>query len=341
MPGNSHQPNNRSAHTLKWAGRLLVLTGVVMLAWYAFTVGNMYRSEERARDSFVGNHSFVDVPRQTPPKTAPLREIAVGTPLAVLSIPRIRLSAIVRHGSDERTLHTGLGHVEQTAWIARAGNVVIAGHRDTFFRPLRNVRVGDNVFLTTEEGRVEYQVTSFRVVKSNDLSVLRPTSNATLTLVTCYPFWVLGPAPDRFVVFASRVDQPELSTVHARADIPQAPARTPALQVSQRDAGPPAVESRSSMLAEDGAIDDQARVRQAIERFRATYNARLATHGRPDAAAVPLVFRGCGVSLADVGATATCDPVNEPSDASLERTVWTFTLEKAGDGWAIRSLSTN
>ena len=85
------------------------------------------------------------------------------------------------------------------------GNAGIAGHRDTFFRPLRNVRLGDEIFVDTPQGRVEHRVTSLRVVHPRDLSVLDPTDDEVLTLITCYPFTLLGSAPDRFIVRAARV----------------------------------------------------------------------------------------------------------------------------------------
>jgi sortase A len=88
--------------------------------------------------------------------------------------------------------------------------VVIAGHRDTFFRPLRHVKAGDEIVVDTPQARFQYRVTSLHIVHPQDVSVLEPTGDPVLTLITCYPFWVLGPAPDRFVVRAIRVFGPTL-----------------------------------------------------------------------------------------------------------------------------------
>jgi sortase A len=117
-------------------------------------------------------------------------------------VPRLGLSAIVREGVDEATLRRAVGHVPQTARPGEAGNAALAAHRDTFFRPLKHIRKGDRIKVTTPDGAHEYRVTETRVVAPDDVSVLAPTMNPTLTLVTCYPFNFVGTAPKRFVVRA-------------------------------------------------------------------------------------------------------------------------------------------
>jgi sortase A len=112
---------------------------------------------------------------------------------------------VVLEGSDEHTLRKGLGHIEDTPLPGESGNVAIAGHRDSFFRPLRNIQVGDDIMLDLPGERVHYKVSSYRIVNSSEVSVIAPTDDAVLTLVTCYPFWFVGSAPDRFVVRANFV----------------------------------------------------------------------------------------------------------------------------------------
>lgn len=168
------------------------------MVWCALLIGNQRLSQHLARLS-------LETRPRVETSTYPPMPLANGTPLADLSIPRLHLSAVVLQGSDDDTLRVGLGHIEHTALPGEAGNVAIAGHRDTFFRPLRNVQVGDDIFLDTPEERLHYLVSSLRVVGPNEVSVLEPTDDPTLTLVTCYPFWLLGHAPDRFVVRATRV----------------------------------------------------------------------------------------------------------------------------------------
>src|SRR5262249_56588559 len=97
---------------------------------------------------------------------------AEGTPLAELSIPRIGVSLVVLQGSDEETLRKGLGHIEDTSLPGESGNVAIAGHRDSFFRPLRNIQVGDDIMLNIPGQRVHYRVSSYRVVNSSEVSVI-------------------------------------------------------------------------------------------------------------------------------------------------------------------------
>lgn len=132
-----------------------------------------------------------------------------------IEIPRIGLKAIVRMGADERTLSRAVGLVPGAALPGQSGNVVLAGHRDTFFRPLRKIRVDDRIRLHVPPEVYEYRVDSVRVVSPEETSVLQSDGTDELTLVTCYPFRFIGPAPDRFIVSATRVDGPELN---ARVD---------------------------------------------------------------------------------------------------------------------------
>jgi sortase A len=129
-----------------------------------------------------------------------------GAPLAVLRIPKIRLEAAVLPGTADRTLDRALGHIENTAPPGTTGNIGIAGHRDGFFRGLKDVVPGDAVELDTLHGKEFYRVERTWVVDPEDVSVLRPTAAGTMTLVTCYPFYFVGPAPRRFIVRAVRID---------------------------------------------------------------------------------------------------------------------------------------
>jgi sortase A len=125
--------------------------------------------------------------------------------LGRLEIPRIALKTMVLEGISPRTLALAVGHIPGTALPGRSGNVGIAGHRDTFFRELRNVRQGDEIVLTTMEGSWTYEVVSCEVVQSADTRVLEESDQPGMTLVTCYPFSYVGPAPERFVIHARRI----------------------------------------------------------------------------------------------------------------------------------------
>jgi sortase A len=123
--------------------------------------------------------------------------------LAVLRIPKVHLEVPVLEGTDEFTLNRGVGRIAGTAHPGQSGNVGIAGHRDGFFRALKDVSAGDSIELVTTSGTDFYAVDRVRITGPSDVSVLRPRTNPSLTLVTCYPFYFVGPAPHRYVVEAS------------------------------------------------------------------------------------------------------------------------------------------
>jgi sortase A len=122
-----------------------------------------------------------------------------------IDIPRLDLSAVVFEGTSDDTLARGVGHLRGSAGPGERGNLVLAGHRDTFFRALRNIRQGDEVNIKGPQGEFEYQVASTTIVDPDRTEVLRPSDSATLTLITCYPFHYIGNAPQRFIVRAVRV----------------------------------------------------------------------------------------------------------------------------------------
>jgi sortase A len=126
-------------------------------------------------------------------------------PLAVLRIPRIKLEVPVLEGTDDWTLNRAVGHIADTPAPGDAGNVGIAGHRDGFFRGLKDVRTGDELLLQTHSGTERFLIDHISVVDPDDVSVLDATSEPSITLVTCYPFYFIGSAPKRYIVKATRV----------------------------------------------------------------------------------------------------------------------------------------
>lgn len=125
---------------------------------------------------------------------------------ARIEIPRVGVKAIVREGSDTATLALAVGHLEGTASPGERGNVVLAGHRDTFFRGLRDIRINDRVRIDVPPNSYEYRVIAFGVVDPDDTRVLDETEGHELTLVTCYPFGFIGHAPQRFIVRAAGIE---------------------------------------------------------------------------------------------------------------------------------------
>jgi len=137
-------------------------------------------------------------------------EIGEGEIIGQLEIPDLSFSVMVLEGVGDQVLVAGAGHVPGTSnpGAQQAGNVAIAGHRDTFFRNLRKVGTGQRIRFTTAEGVFEYAVSGTEVVQPSDTEVLKPHGFSELTLITCYPFSFIGPAPERFVVHAKMVHDP-------------------------------------------------------------------------------------------------------------------------------------
>jgi sortase A len=127
-------------------------------------------------------------------------------PIAILRIPKIHLKVAVLEGTDELTLNRGVGHIAGTADPGESGNVAVAGHRDGFFRGLKDVSLGEKIELDTPENTLTYVVDRITVVAPSEVSVLAPTPREVLTLVTCYPFYFVGSAPKRYIVQASLTD---------------------------------------------------------------------------------------------------------------------------------------
>jgi sortase A len=190
---------------------VLGLTGLV--GWSAFQIGAGIDTRHALRQ-FAAARSGAPVagaPDQSlwsPERIAAWRT-ALGepasAPLAVLRIPKIRLEVPVLPGTDDRTLDRAVGHIDDTAAVGADGNAGVAGHRDGFFRGLKDISPGDAIELDTLDGQQLYRVERTWVVDPEDVSVLDPTPSRALTLVTCYPFYYVGPAPQRFIVRAVQV----------------------------------------------------------------------------------------------------------------------------------------
>jgi sortase A len=173
----------------------LLLIGCAAIGWYTWS--RVASAREQAALSRELDH--VAAPAAAPSTAAPVSRSLVGR----IQIPRLNLSAVAREGVDVTTLRLAVGHIPGTGLPGEPGNAGFAAHRDTFFRPLRSVRKGDEVIVTTPGGVYRYAVTGTRIVQPDDMSVLNPSAGATLTLVTCYPFDFVGSAPQRFIVFAA------------------------------------------------------------------------------------------------------------------------------------------
>jgi sortase A len=182
--------------TLSW---VLFVLGVLCITTYGFFVVQAHVRQQEL--SLALDTGLVLDRAGIPDPPSPLSE---GDLLGKLEIPRLRLSVMIMEGVAEKTLRLGGGHIPGTAYPGAPGNSGLAAHRDTFFRKLRNVRKDDLIQFTTRSRTFSYRVVSTSVVNPSDTGVLRPTSSEAITLVTCFPFYFVGPAPKRFVVHAVR-----------------------------------------------------------------------------------------------------------------------------------------
>ena len=195
---------------LRWTQRALITFAVVALGYCGFVLadGWMFQNREQRRleQLLHDRRTAIGATRQTAAPAASTNPLPIGADglIGRIEIPRLGLSVIVVEGVDRRTLRRAAGHIPGTAFPGRSGNVGISAHRDTFFRPLRNIRQDDIITLTTLAGEYRYRVVSVKIVSPTDVAVLDPSENEVLTLVTCYPFYFVGPAPSRFIVRAER-----------------------------------------------------------------------------------------------------------------------------------------
>lgn len=195
-----------------------------VLAWFehAYSVLTEKAGAELERNG-ASAPSADRAERRSPPATPAL---TAGTLVGRLEIPKRGISVMVLEGDDEGILAEAAGHVPSTALPGGAGNVAIAGHRDTFFRALRNIHRDDLITFATTRGIYEYRVESMDKVRPQDLQVLHASAQPTLTLITCYPFNYIGAAPMRFVVKA-----PEIAPSQSNPSAPLFAGISPAVEV--------------------------------------------------------------------------------------------------------------
>ena len=158
---------------------------------------------------FADSHVYQALEMKKFKQASPLSEphiLAEGEVIGEIQVPRLGLNAIVVQGDSPANLRRAVGHIPKSALPGEWGNVALAGHRDTFFRPLRAIRLGDEIQFKTAQHSLRYVVESIEVVAPNDIQVLDPSTGRDLTLLTCFPFHFVGPAPKRFIVRAHEVD---------------------------------------------------------------------------------------------------------------------------------------
>ena len=186
---------------LRWSRNVFLIIGLLALSYVGFALldARLYQAEQARR--FERALKETNLARAESPAIA----VSEGSPLGRIEISAVGLTVMVLEGTDEGTLRRAVGHIRGTPLPGQRGNVALAGHRDTFFRGLRKIRVNDEITLTTLSGSYRYRVDSTKVVKPEETEVLKDDGDDILTLVTCYPFNFVGLAPSRFIVRAHRV----------------------------------------------------------------------------------------------------------------------------------------
>jgi len=196
---------------LKWTRRALFASAFLLLGYCGFALVDAWIFQAREsrnldrqlRDRRAASEGVPQPKFSTSPKGGPAA--AADGLIGRIEIPRLLLSVVVVEGIGRNTLRRAVGHIPGTALPGEAGNVELAGHRDTFFRPLKDLRIKDEIQFSTLKGDFKYEVESLRVVEPDNIGVLAASGENVLTMVTCYPFYYVGPAPKRWIVMARQV----------------------------------------------------------------------------------------------------------------------------------------
>ncbi len=194
------------ARMLRWTERGLLVCAAALLGYAGYTMADSWIFERQA------NKDLEQMLQQSRQGAVESQESAhtvqTGSLIGRITVDRLGVSVVVLEGADEPVLARAAGHITGTALPGEPGNVGIAAHRDTFFRPLKDIRRDDIIRVTTPTGEYRYRVVSTRIVDPDRLSVLDSDGSDTLTLVTCYPFYYVGSAPHRFIVKAQQIGEP-------------------------------------------------------------------------------------------------------------------------------------
>ena len=196
---------------VKWARRAAFACGVLLLGYWSVATLEAWAfqwrenldldrlmAQQRTAGANAPQSESSAVPR---PQLTTSKDGLIGR----IALPRLHITAVVMEGIDRTTLRHAVGHIPGTALPGEPGNIGLAGHRDTFFRALKDVRVTDEIEFATLNGAFKYQVESLSIVDPSDVSVLARSDENLLTLVACYPFYFVGPAPKRWIVRARQV----------------------------------------------------------------------------------------------------------------------------------------
>ncbi len=190
---------------IAWTRRLMLIAGTVALSYVALTLIQARSYQNAANNSLEEQIHAAEQHTALPSRSA----IKEGDVLGRIEIPRVGVSVAILEGTTPQTLRMGVGHIDGTALPGQPGNSGIAGHRDTYFRELKEIRSNDQILIHTATGVESYEVDWVQITNPSDVDILAPTTGSGLTLVTCYPFHYIGAAPERFVVHAHMQKRPD------------------------------------------------------------------------------------------------------------------------------------
>jgi len=195
------------ARALRWTEAGLLACAFVLLGYAGLVMADSRMFQHQANRELVRR---LQEPQSGASSTTPS-----GGLIGRMDVDRLGVSVVVLEGADEPVLARAAGHIAGTALPGEPGNAGIAGHRDTFFRPLKDIRRDDIIRVTTPAGEFRYRVVSTRIVDPDRVSVLDSDGSDSLTLVTCYPFYFIGSAPHRFIVRAEQMPDATLQPIRA------------------------------------------------------------------------------------------------------------------------------
>jgi sortase A len=178
---------------------ILIVIGIALLGYVGQEYWTMHREQQALRRQWLEQQQAAALPAKAPAASK-------DDGLTRVSIPKINLDLIVVEGTNHRSLRLGPGHLKDTPLPGEMGNSVISAHRDTFFRHIYELSKGDEIQVRRDGRTYTFQVIGKKIVEPNDLSVVQNTADARLTLITCYPTYYIGPAPQRLIVTAKLVD---------------------------------------------------------------------------------------------------------------------------------------
>ncbi|TXC91577.1 class D sortase [Metabacillus litoralis] len=186
----------------------LIVIGIAFLSYQLYWILYGLKAEENDNIKIVNN--IIENPNQAQSVDVTAQVFQEGEKLGSLIIPKLDQTIAIFEGDSKEILKKGIGHVITTPLPGEENNSVLAGHRDTFFRNLDKLEIGDKLLIERSDIYFIYKIKKIRIVDKDDKTVIVPRPRSTLTLTTCYPFTYIGPAPQRYIIEAELIKKPKI-----------------------------------------------------------------------------------------------------------------------------------